>query len=174
MHASLALKPSLRCRVAQRATLASWVAAGSLDSAKVAGRERRLLAGSVVSRASLIADLCLHSRRDESQLPGSASYSHCRPFVAAHGGRLDDGTRLAADVRTSTKNPMPHWSMGHAIGCLRGTVQYSLGFPIIGIFGNSFNLTKDRKWQIYRASKHLRLRPSRRYLRAATIALCSC
>jgi hypothetical protein len=49
VHASLALKPSLRSRVAQRATLASWVAAGSLDSAKAAGREHRLLAGTACS-----------------------------------------------------------------------------------------------------------------------------
>jgi hypothetical protein len=37
------------------------------------------LAGTVSSRASLTADLARQGPRIESQVPGAAAYSHCRP-----------------------------------------------------------------------------------------------
>jgi hypothetical protein len=41
------------------------------------------MAGSASSRASLTADLGRLGPGIESQLPGAASYSHCRPLVVA-------------------------------------------------------------------------------------------
>ena len=64
----------------------SSVRIGATGPPSAVARGRRFMAGSVASRASRIADPGRQHRRVESQLPGVATYSHCRP--QAEGGRL--------------------------------------------------------------------------------------
>jgi hypothetical protein len=60
---------------------AAWAAGASVDTPTADINGRRLLAGSVSSRASLTAALGRPGPRIESQLPGAAAYSHCRPIA---------------------------------------------------------------------------------------------
>src|SRR6187549_1231778 len=63
-----------RVHLRPRAPAVRW--SGKVDSSR---SRATVMAGSVASRASRIADPGRQHRRVESQLPGVAAYSHCRP-----------------------------------------------------------------------------------------------
>ena len=59
---------------------------------------RPLLDGSVNSLVSLIADLDRPGPHFQSQLPGAASYSHCRPSAVAHDRQLPGELKVVAAI----------------------------------------------------------------------------
>ena len=64
----------------------------------VARLERQQMAGSVNTRASLTAVLCRPGLHIESQLPGAASYLHCRPSAGIGDRRLSGELKIIAAI----------------------------------------------------------------------------
>ena len=73
-----------KCALSTRAKL---LLARSVIRPSAALGDRQLLAGRVSWRASLTADLGRPGPGIESQLPGAASYSHCRPLAIIRSAR---------------------------------------------------------------------------------------
>jgi len=85
------------------------------------------MAGSVSSRASLTVDLGWSGPRIESQLPGAAPYSNCRPVP-------DDGDRplRVPGFRHEQLRPMRCGSTPLAIAASAGRPQLLRGTAAVG------------------------------------------